>query len=98
MQREAAHVFFLFTSAGKKTPCLQQKMFVLEGVTYGIVAAVCMSGMYFICLRMRRDQREIRDLLRTTTPLPTASIVMIVAVPVHALEEGIEVAHADVVD
>lgn len=61
-------------------------MFVLEGVTYGIVAAVCMSGMYFICLRTRRDQREIRDLLRATTPLPTASIVMIVAVPVHALE------------
>ena len=54
-------------------------MFVLEGVTYGIVAAVFLTGMYFICLRMRRDQREIRDLLRATTPLPTASIVMIVA-------------------
>lgn len=72
-------------------------MFVLEGVTYGIVAAVFLTGMYFICLRVRRDQREIRDLLRVT-PLPTANIVMIVAVPVHALEEGIEVAHADVVD
>ena len=73
-------------------------MFVLEGVTYGIVAAVFLTGMYFICLRVRRDQREIRDLLRAPAPMPTASAVMIVAVPVHALEEGIEVAHADVVD
>lgn len=74
-------------------------MFVLTVLTYAVVGVVFVIGMYLICLRVRRDRREIRMLLSPrVAPTPVATVVMIVAVPVHALEEGVEVAHADVVD
>lgn len=74
-------------------------MFVLTGLTYALVGIVFLISTYLICLRVRIDHREIRMLLSPqVVPAPVATIVTIVAVPVHALEEGVEVAHADVVD
>lgn len=74
-------------------------MSVLGWIVYIIITVVFVVGMYFIYLRARRDQLDLRNLLsRRVSPIsmqvPTANVVILVAVPVDSFEENLEIANA----
>ena len=57
-------------------------MLVLSWVVYGVVALVFGSGMYVICLRIRRDRAGIRNLLSMrVTPLALPPVLVVTALP-----------------
>lgn len=74
-------------------------MSILGWIAYIIITFVFVVGMYFIYLRARRDQLDLRNILsRRVSPIsmhvPTANVVILVAVPVDSFEENLEIANA----
>lgn len=75
----------------------------LQVLAYVIVTVVTFGGVYFVCLRGLEDRQRIRNLtaphvMPEPVPTPqTSSLVLIVAIPVERLEEGIEFADATTV-
>lgn len=73
----------------------------LQVLAYVIVTVVTFGGIYLVCLRAHEDRRRIRNLTAphvVPEPVPTpqsSSLVLIVAIPVDLLEDGIEFAETN---
>lgn len=55
-----------------------------------------------VCIRLHKDRQEIRSLISPIDifelQMPMATVVILVAVPVDALEEDLEIANVQVVE